>query len=966
LKSKLINPSILTLMWLGVAGLARAQVYTGSLSGRVVDQTNAVLPGVTVTLGSERLLQQQTAVSSSTGAYRFAELPVGAYTVRFELVGFKTVVREGLRVSAGADVQVNVGMALSQVAETVTVSADSPVVDMKKTGIPESFGRDRLENIPTARDPWVILEQTPGMVMDRENVGGNESGQQSNFVTRGTRFDQNTWNYDGVNITDFAASGATPMYFDFGAFEEINIQTGGQDPSMQSAGTQINFIIKQGTNGLKGQGAFYGTDESLQGTNIDDALRAEGAGAGAPIKYILDYGFDVGGPIVKDRAWIWGDYGVQDIHRGSVGFLKPGCTDPEDANCLNDDPTKLSNANLKFNLQITPSNKFNFLLAWNDKTRETRGASDLRPLETTWKQSGPVYIYKFEDTHIVNSNLLFTGRFAYVDGGFQLDYQEPGLRNVQTTLDLATGAFGGSFLDFRTERPQYVGNFDGNYFLSDALGGDHEFKFGFQYKKTPIDSFTTYGGDVWAVTDGGEAAEAWFFRPSARLYDGSYAAVHVQDTYTKGRMNLKLGARYDYQTGKNKASPIPANMVLSDLMPAIDFPGTPSIDAWQSLSPRLGFTYDLTGDGKTMARASYSRYYDVLILYDVVKFNNGADVSTLYLPWTDLNGDRNVQGNEVDRSTILYLRNLDPDNPTSVASPNVVDPGLSPPITDEVIVGFEREIIPDFSVGAHYIYKRFTNMIWDEWPHGADGLNGLEFPFVGASSTDFVPVTTSFEGQTVTYFELPFLRDPGNFLANRPDYRQRYQGVEISGHKRLSNRWMFNFGFTVSDHREFFDGDGGVLDPTNIGLRDEGQVAFFSDGSGKQRFFLNSRWNVKLDGMVQLPGGVNLAGKLNGRQGYPFIRTFRTPSRAGGLGRIEALLEPVGESRLDSLWIADFRVEKSFDIGGRRLSGMVDIFNLLNSSTVLKREQRQNLTTANRIQDILSPRVVRFGVRVNF
>jgi gentisate 1,2-dioxygenase len=121
---------------------------------------------------------------------------------------------------------------------------------------------------------------------------------------------------------------------------------------------------------------------------------------------------------------------VQDIHRGMVGFLKPGCPDANDVNCLNDDPTKLENINAKFNLQLTEKNKFNFLFAYDDKSRATRGASDLRPLETTWKQSGPTYIYKFEDTHIVNPNLLFTGRFAYVDGGFRLDYQEPALRSV--------------------------------------------------------------------------------------------------------------------------------------------------------------------------------------------------------------------------------------------------------------------------------------------------------------------------------------------------------------------------------------------------------------------------------------------------------------------------------------------------------------------------------------------------------
>jgi hypothetical protein len=948
-----------------------AQIYTGTIAGRVTDQTGATLPGVTVALTSPVLLAPQEVVTTETGAFRFAELPVGTYVATFQMAGFNTLVREGLILTGGMTLPLNVQLELAQVAETVTVTGESPVVDVRNTGIPESFDNERLEGVPSARDPWVIIEQTPGMVMDRQNVGGNESGQQSIFVTRGTDFSQNTWNYDGVNITDNAATGATPMYFDFGAFEEITIQTGGNDPSMQTAGTSINFIIKQGTNQLSGQASFYGIDDSLQATNVSEEQRAQGAGAGAPIKYILDYGFDIGGPIIKDKAWIWGDYGVQDIHRGVVGFLIPGCTDANDPACLNDDPTKLKNANIKFNLQATQSNRFNFLFAWNDKTRATRGASDLRPLETTWKQSGPVYVYKFEDTHIVNPNFLLNGRFAYVSGGFRLDYQDPSLRDVQTTYDYSTAEYGGSFLDYSTIRPQYSGNVSGNYFASNSLGGDHEFKFGYQYKKTPIDSFTTYGGDVWAVTDGGAPVEAWFYRPAAISYEGTYHALHFQDVYTKGNMTLNLGLRYDYSTGQNNPSQIPANYVIPQLMPGVDFAGTPPPDAWSTLSPRLGFTYDLTGDGKTVVKANYARYSDLLGLGEQIAFYNGAAVSEMDLPWTDLNGDLKVQANEVDPTTVLFLNNFDPDNPTSLESPNVRDPDLSPPVTNEIIVGFEREVRPNLSFGVNYIYKRFTNLLWNDYvPDG--GFAGVDYPFVGLDSSAWVPTTANCTtgacvGQTFEYFVLRSgVSKSGDYLTNWEDYHQRYQGIELTAHKRLSDGYMFNAGFTYSDHREYFDGPAGIFDPTNIELRDGGQVFYASAGSGRSGFFMNSRWNWKFDALVELPAGFVAAGKLNGRQGFAYPQTFRSGTRPGGAGRVEVLLEPIGETRLDDLWVADFRLEKDFQMGDARLSAMMDIFNLFNSNLVLGQERRQNLTTANRIQDILSARVFRFGVRFNF
>jgi hypothetical protein len=321
-----------------------------------------------------------------------------------------------------------------------------------------------------------------------------------------------------------------------------------------------------------------------------------------------------------------------------------------------------------------------------------------------------------------------------------------------------------------------------------------------------------------------------------------------------------------------------------------------------------------------------------------------------------------VQSNEVDTSTILSLGNFDPDNPDSLSSPNVVDPDLSPPITDELIVGFERELMPSFSLGANYIYKRFSNRLWNDWASNPGiGINySVDMPYPGVTSSDFVPVMTDFEGQTLTYYELPFQRPAGELLTNWSDHRQRFQGFEVTVNKRLSNRWMLNSGFTFGDHREYYDSEAAVFDPTNIDLRRGGEMFTLSD------IRMNSRWVFKLDGMVELPAGIHLAGKLNGRQGYMFPPTFWVQTRGGGIGPVDVLLEPIGESRLEDLWIADLRMEKTFDLGRSRISGMFDIFNLFNSATVLARENRQNANDANRIDDVLSPRVIRFGVRWAF
>ena len=951
--------SVLILLLVSAA-LVSGQTMTGDITGEVTDETGAVIPGVTVTLESPQLLGTMTAVTGPSGTFRFTKLVPGTYQLTFELQGFTTITRSGIIVESGRTADLRILMPVAPVAETVTVSGESPVVDTKRTVLASNYVQSHLQEIPTARDPWVFLDQTPGLYLDRVNVGGNESGQQSNFVMRGDSGNNTMWNVDGVTITDQAAIGASPTYFDFDSFEEIQLTTGANDPSLQTGGLGINLVTKQGSNQIRGQGSFYGLNSDLQWDNITPELQDQGAGAGAPLKRILDYGFDVGGPIQKDKIWFWGAYRVQDINRGIVGFLKPGATDPNDPNSLADDPTKLTNYNFKINTQLTDDNRFTFFFTRGDKTRDARGASSTRPLETTFRQSGPTNVYKFEDLHVFSDKFLLTGKFAYIDGGFRLDYQDPALRNVQTSYDYATGFYGRSYLDYATERPQYQSTVDGDYFLEQALGGDHQFKFGFQYRKTPVESFTTYGGDAWAVFDGGAPSEVWLFRPGDFKYDATIMSGWVGDTYTQGRMTMNLGARWDYQTGNEREAAVTANQVAPDLLPALSSGGREKPFTWNNFSPRLGLTWDTRGDGKTIAKASFARYYDQVPAGNF-SFAIPTGVSEVDYPWADLNGDGFVQRNEIDTSTVLFTSNFDPNNPNAVVSPNRIDPDFSAPTTDEMILGIQHEAMPDFAVGFSYIWKNFQNLEWEDWWN-----NDLDRPRPGISNADFVPVTFTEAGSTGTYYQLPFTAPGGEILTNWPDYYQRYNGFEFTARKRLSHRWYANGSFTYNLHREYFDSEAAILDPTGIDLRDGGDVGYPTEGSGKEGIFMNSRWMLKFQGMVQLPYEINLSANLNARQGFPFPQVLRSPRRTGGIGRVEIPLVGLNDDRYSKLWLVDLRAEKFIEWGRTRVYGTVDLFNLLNSNTVLQREWRLNLATANDIREILSPRALRFGVRVTF
>src|SRR3954465_3803494 len=243
---------------LAVSGVASAQgQQTGEIFGKVTDQSGASLPGVTVTLTSPNLLQPQSAVTSETGTYQFPRLNIGTYTVKFELTGFKSVVQQDIIITVGFSAPVNAKLEISAVQETITVTGESPVVSTRETGTKQTFTNELLQQIPSARDPWVILQQTAGIAMDRENIGGNQSGQQSNYVSRGSAGFNNKWSLDGVDITDLNATGASPTYYDFDAFQEMTINTGGVDVTQQTGGVGINLVTKSGSDRFKGSSRFY-------------------------------------------------------------------------------------------------------------------------------------------------------------------------------------------------------------------------------------------------------------------------------------------------------------------------------------------------------------------------------------------------------------------------------------------------------------------------------------------------------------------------------------------------------------------------------------------------------------------------------------------------------------------------------------------------------------------------------------
>ena len=997
------------LVMLVIAGSAFAQISTGNVSGKVVDTQGNPLPGVTVTLTGGGA--PQVYVTDAEGNFRYPNLAPGRYTVKAELAGMG---------SASSAVDVNIGrsstlnMTLNPtVSQTITVTAETPLLDVRKTGTGATVTKVELEQVPTARDPWVILQQVPGVLTDRINVGGNESGQQSSFVGKGSGGDQATFNVDGVNITDMSALGSSPAYYDFDSFEEIQVATGGSDPRIQTPGVQLNMVYKRGTNDLRGSARYFETPGN-EGTVSEEAkpyLRFFNE-----IDSVSDYGLELGGPIMKDRLWLWGAYGRNQIDlfvaQPTANQLPPGA----DPDVRYTDKTKLETLNGKLNAQITSNNSAVLLYTDSGKTKFGRNASPTRPPATTYNQDsyGPKGSYKIEDTHIFGPSFYLTGMYSKTNGGFQLvpnsgknctSFECISAADVHNaTLDAATGIWGDSFYYAFIKRPQTQYRADGSTFFETGTL-NHELKFGAGFREVKQQTQSGWPGGQYYVYGGGGGLA--LFRPANSNTTGQYTDLYAGDTMLLGNLTLQAGLRYDQQKGHSGALSTTANPDFPDLMPAASL-NVPDEIEWTSISPRIGATYTFGSTHRTVLRGGYNRYVDQLGTGTIAAANPLSFYQYLYYYYVnDDNGDGHISPAEFANSPdrLLYgTYNIDFHDTQHAHQLTRFDNDMNPPHTDEFVAGFEHELMSDFTVGMTYTHRKLDDILWTQyektpgsgdWYTSADyelagNATGILPPCVVDPATGRVPRTPANGlGCQGASFSVPFyvlkagVETPTyGVITNRPDYSQTYDGLELTGVKRMSHHWMLRGNFSWNDWRQSV-GPNGFVDPTPLrttygcsNCDDALVVQGSGTGSGsKGGVYINSRWSYNLTSVVQLPLDFNVGASLTGREGYPIpyvARVYTGPNNFGGEGFKQVLVADVDAYRLPDIFNLDLRLAKDFRFNRAGLTLSVDAFNVTDQRTVLQRTTRVNdrlnrtYTSADRIVEAQSPRVFRLGARLTF
>jgi hypothetical protein len=913
---------------------------SGNLYGTAVDEQGRSLAGVTVNLTGPAA--SQLATTDAKGDFHYLNLSPGAYSVTLEHTGFGKV-RRDVTVQIGKNAVLAVVMPVAGESAAVTVSSETAVLDSRKTETGTTYEQKELQSIPTTRDVWAVIRQVPGVLIDTVNVGGEGSGQQPAFVGKGSHSDQNTYNLDGVGIT--ASNGQTPAYFNFDSLDNVEVATGGTDLSVPTPGVTLNVVTKRGTNQILGSAR---------------ALYAEGAG--------WDYGAEVGGPLWKDRLWIWGAF-------GRLAFLaQDGVTRTGDP--VHSQPT-ITTASAKLNGQLAPANSLTFAYIDSDKENPGQFSGLDRSQPTSINNMFTTSVYRLEDSQVWSANLFSSLELSYV----LTNISQPALGGFEPQAILDKDNVWRNSYEFHTARqPQYQAGLTTSAFF-DTGDLRHELKFGFGYRKLSNDSASSWpGGGIVGYVPKALAAVT---RSGIPKWESNFYDAYVGDTIQAGNLTVSVGLRFDYQQSRNLPSTVPANQLYPELLPAVRYGGDNGYPVtWRQVQPRVGATYALGNDRKTLLRGSYARFVNRLN-QEITFISAFPGPQALYYTWTDPNGNEHVDPGEIDTSKPVFSAGVDPANPGAGVNFNQVKKGFGPATTDEFIVGVEREILSNLSVSLAYTYRSLRNT---EFPNN---VNFAYVPLAGTTRNSYqyagnaVGRAIGSDG-FVLNFDVPSYalaqcsNDPCSsfLLQNRPDYTETFSGLELQLLKRFAHGWMLRVGFAYNDWQRHV-GPGAILNPNNLvgGMNASGAVVDMANN-------INATWQFNVSGVGQLPFGIQASANFYGRQGYPILYGVQVLTHdpiPNLFGDPFIQIGPVDAHRLPDVFLLDLHLERAFAVGSTvTLSPMLDCFNAANSHTVLQRDNFVGSYDAaatpafqpngdfNNASQFLNGRVFRGGVRIAF
>lgn len=909
---------ILTLL---TAGLSYAQRITGKITGVITDDEGIPLPGVSVEISSPALLGGvQAQVTSEKGTYRFHNLPPGVYKLVFKLENFQTIERENLKVSLGSTVTENISLKPVAIEESITVTAESPIIDVESSTTSTMYDKDQIENLPSGRFTYfAIIKQNPGFTTSY----GEASSRISAF---GSNAEENAMYLDGVDMSN-PEIGTAWMWPTADLFEEVEV-TGIGAPAEYGnfTGAVVNIVSKSGGNNFSAAAAYYGQYQWLTDDNNPEPYNEE-TGEGYYSYHrdnFYDIAFTLGGPIIKDKIWFFGMFQKQ---IDSVSYWQ------DDPNF----PGEYRGDNEFFKLSIGPAAKHKIVLGFDREYGYYPGTVDAWNLpETIPAETDLNYAWNAHYTWLASDSVFF--ELKYSGYSSPNDYMPAfgGDVNEPIHYDLATGVTSsGLWWPWEYIVTLNKANATVSYFAEDFLAGDHDFKFGVQLSRGT--------SEAWGGFGGGKAYYDWYGEPylmyeyNVWRYGGTVNSIgtFVDDSWKVGdRLTVNLGLRFDHHNCFIPAFPIMDGWVeTSEKGPKIK-----DLIVWNSLSPRIGLAYQLTPDQKTLLKASFGRYFTYPYIANWEwPGPNMSDWVGYWWNGTEWEWMYTIEGEEGYR----------------------VDENLKNPRTDQLSIGLERELFPDFSVGMTYVYKKQSENI------GYVNAAGI-YEEVQRVSPD--------NGKTYTVYNQTNFPSEDHLLTNPEDFGQTYNGLIFQLMKRYSHNWLLNASFTYSKAEGLNLSSGAYS-----GSYSTSQSLVWYTGkfgvdpndliNAKGVLNLDRRWSLKVSAAYNFPLDILLSTNLTYQQGRPlksFVRIYDLNQRPGTYFRIIA--DPPGTERFDDMLLVDLRVQKTFKIYKTlKFHAFADVFNLFNDDTYYRFRNFNEWSTSFMLPMYMpDPRRVQLGVKLEF
>ncbi len=1000
LKLLLVLSLILGTGLVTVSRMEAQSVQYGKLTGKVILSSGEVIAGVTVEIASDALMEGKRAtVTSETGSYVFLNLPVGTYKLTATLESFKTFTQTKIGISAGKSINLNVLMEEGKIQQTITVIGSAPIVDVKTSTIDARLGKELLQKVPTSRDAFYDLSlTTPGMF----DVGRDASWIPSPTAYGGSA-NENNFLVDGVNTTNpRGAAWGSMVHVNYNAVEEVKLLSLGTKAEYGNfSGVAIDVLTKSGGNDFHGSLGYYsqigGASNNIPGagdiSGSDFLYVQDGDVLFQEDKKDAELSFTLGGPVIKNKLWFFSAFAHTDKHIQEPNF----------------EPTK-DTRRAVYDLKLTaqPSLSQRFWITYHYENNRSDGTSwgslmwDPSMQYSTKTKTHMIssqWMYNISGTTAVSAKYL--GFWSDDDPVLPGDAPDhPGYVNWWKFLPKDMGVNGAfPWVEAQKARRTTV-QADVSHYADNFLG-EHDMKFGAQYTSGRGDWFGGYFHGYrnmaypqpWSTNlaelqagspEGYEmSVERYYRNPFLTVRKSSQLGLFLDDQWSiGGRLTVNLGFRFDKTVTKFGEGKIFENIPdptsnIEDLeVIRTRGSGEGNVFDFSTFSPRIGITYMLTADGKTVLRAGYGRYYlpiGVESMGSEGPDNNLITRVTEYyrVPWDglDTNGDGEIWGADVAEAT-RRLHGMTPYDSWSSTLDNSWEPKASDDLTnqhtDQFTFSLERELMSNLSVSATYIRRDTRNMIV-RWP--INPMTGTDWEY------QRIQYTTA-EGKTLDLFsiipadyngdgavdsgDVQWIRDNQDFeWRNLKDFdgkkaRRLYQGFQLVVNKRYSDRWQMMASVLYS----ITDGVAARSKRQDVNM--EGPFMLADDWIGGVNQLVNNMqgplpytptWEVKLSGSYRVPKvEIDLGVRFRYSSGRASWRTEPVPAIEPWMGIIEGdgqVISPKGNAFLvsgdvddpdyyDPQTIVDLHLEKEFSFGEKfNLRLMLDWYNVFNDSTIV-------------------------------